>query len=451
MAQNLATASAEPNGTPNYTPLIACLKAIEDGDYLVDPADTSEMGQAIRALVTKLRTSAREEMNRVVDISIQVNETAIFSAHMLSNLREVDHQAQSIAAAAEEMVATVKSIGSYGENISQQAQSAEHAVTSGSHASTRAITSMQRITDAVEDSAQKVNALAQLSERISRISGNIKKIADQTNLLALNATIEAARAGEAGRGFAVVASEVKNLSAQTRNATEEINGIITQLQSEMHALLDSIRNSSKAVEEGKGDISEVGTHMQSIHERIDEVSRNTSSIANTLNEQGIASQEVARGIAAIAGSSKNSVEGIEKIVDAMNAVEKMISTQIAGLATLNVPGKVVKLAQSDHVLWKKRLANMVIGREGLKAEELSNHHTCRLGKWYDAVNEANYLSHPVFAQLVEPHKKVHEYGIQAVRYFNDGNTNAALAEIGKVEAASKEVLRLLGELESVAS
>ena len=219
----------------------------------------------------------------------------------------------------------------------------------------------------------------------------------------------------------------------------------------MHALLDSIRNSSKAVEEGKGDISEVGTHMQSIHERIDEVSRNTSSIANTLNEQGIASQEVARGIAAIAGSSKNSVEGIEKIVDAMNAVEKMISTQIAELATLNVPGKVVKLAQSDPVLWKKRLANMVIGREGLKAEELSNHHTCRLGKWYDAVNEANYLSHPVFAQLVEPHKKVHEYGIQAVRYFNDGNTNAALAEIGKVEAASKEVLRLLGELESVAS
>lgn len=450
MAQNPSAAQAEMPALSAYAPLIACLKAIEGGDYLVDPADSSEMGAAIRALVTKLRESARTEMSRIVDISVQVNETAIFSAHMLSNLREVDHQAQSIAAAAEEMVATVKSIGSYGENISHQAQSAEEAVTSGSHASSRAIASMQRITDAVEDSAQKVNALAQLSERISRISSNIKKIADQTNLLALNATIEAARAGEAGRGFAVVASEVKSLSAQTRNATEEINGIITQLQSEMREVLTSIRNSSQAVEEGKSDISEVGTQMQSIHERIDEVSRNTSSIANTLNEQGLASQEVARGIAAIAGSSKNSVDGIEKIVDAMNAVEKMISTQITNLATLNVPSKVVKLAQSDHVLWKKRLANMVIGREGLKAEELSNHHTCRLGKWYDAVNEANYLNHPAFAQLVEPHKKVHEHGIQAVRYFNDGNTNAALAEISKVEASSKEVLRLLGELETVA-
>jgi methyl-accepting chemotaxis protein len=431
--------------------LIRCLEAIQSGDYLVAPTDTSPLGQAIRGLVAKLRSSAQEEMSRVVNISVQVNETAIFSAHMLSNLREVDHQAQTIAAAAEEMVATVKSIGSYGENISHQAQSAEHAVSLGAGASARAVSTMQRITEAVGDSAIKVDALAQLSERISRISSNIKKIADQTNLLALNATIEAARAGEAGRGFAVVAGEVKSLSGQTRQATEEINAIIAQLKVEMQDVLGSIERSSQAAEDGKIAIAEVGRQMDQIHERIDEVSRNTSSIANTLNEQGAASQEVARGITAIAGSSSRSVAGIEKIVDAMNAVEKMISAQIAGLATLNVPGKVVKLAQSDHVLWKKRLANMIIGREGLKPDELSNHHTCRLGKWYDAVSDADYLNHPLFKQLVEPHQAVHAHGIQAVRYFNDGNTNAALEEINKVEATSKEVLRMLGELESVAS
>lgn len=436
---------------PDIASLIRCLQAIQSGDYLVAPTDTSVLGQAVRGLVEKLRSSAQEEMSRVVNVSVQVNETAIFSAHMLSNLREVDHQAQTIAAAAEEMVATVKSIGSYGENISQQARSAEHAVGLGAEASNRAISTMQRITEAVGDSAAKVDALAQLSERISRISGNIKKIADQTNLLALNATIEAARAGEAGRGFAVVAGEVKSLSGQTRQATEEINAIIAQLKVEMQDVLGSIERSSQAADDGKTAIAEVGRQMDQIHERIDEVSRNTSSIANTLNEQGAASQEVARGITAIAGSSNRSVAGIEKIVDAMNAVEKMISAQIAGLATLNVPGKVVKLAQSDHVLWKKRLANMVIGREGLKPDELSNHHTCRLGKWYDAVSEASYLNHPMFKQLVDPHQAVHAHGIQAVRYFNDGNTNAALEEINKVEAASKEVLRLLGELESVAN
>ena len=429
--------------------LIRCLKAMFNGDYTVQPEGNDPLSEAIRKVAKKLRLTTQDELSRVVNLSIQANETAIHSAQMLYALREVDTRAQSIAAATEEMVASVKSIGDYGENISAQARDAGTAASAGSKASAEAIVRMGRITEKVQDTLRQVNILAEFSVRIAKISGDIKKIADQTNLLALNATVEAARAGDAGRGFAVVAGEVKNLSGKTRQATEEINEIIESLQLEMRGVQDAMRDSAEAVRDGQAAITEVGEHMQTIHGKIDEVSRNTTQIAGTLSEQAQASHEVADGISRIADSSSDSVRGIESINAAMDQVEKLISAHILKLSKLEVPDKVIKLAQSDHVLWKKRLANMVVGCEGLNPDELADHHTCRLGKWYDKVQERKYKENAAFRELVNPHMLVHQHGILAARFYAAGNVHASLAEIEKVEAASRDVLRLLAELEGL--
>jgi len=430
--------------------IIECLEAIASGDYTVSPMGSDPLSDAVTKLVSKLKENGVEELSRVVNISIEVNETAIFSAHMLSNLRQVDEKSHAIAAAAEEMVATVKEIGNYGGNIAQQAQQAKEATDAGSQAAHDAISKMNKIAEAVKEGGEKVNVLSEFSSRIGNIAENIKSIADQTNLLALNATIEAARAGEAGKGFSVVAGEVKSLSSETAKATEEINEIINNLQEEMSSILSSMRDSSDAVQSGQEAISTVGQRMSDINEKIQQVTDNTTNISNTLSEQGQASQEVAQGIAEIATSSSNSVDGIEKIVNAMDSVEKLISAQILKLSQINVPDKVIKLAQSDHVIWKKRLANMIVGKEGLKEDELADHHTCRLGKWYDCVDDSKYKDNPVFQKLVEPHKLVHAHGKEAVIKFNNNDMKGALEEINKVEAASKDVLNMLAQLEGVA-
>ena len=94
-----------------------------------------------------------------------------------------------------------------------------------------------------EEAAARVDRLDAASEQIGEIVGTIEKIAQHTSLLAVNASIEAARAGEAGRGFAIVAGEVKGLADQTAVATRDIRVRIEGLQTEVTAIVDSMRES----------------------------------------------------------------------------------------------------------------------------------------------------------------------------------------------------------------
>lgn len=411
------------------------------------PTGTDEISILVRALASKMQTRIGTELSRCVNLSIEVNETAIFSAKMLNDIRDVDHQTQGIAVAAEEMVATVKEIQTYGTNIAAQAQEAQAATTQGAQAVKNATDSMNDITQAVNLGVTQVNVLAEFTDKISGIATDIKKIAEHTNMLAINAMIEAARAGETGKGFAVIAGEVKSLAGKTAISTEEISGIIIDLQEEMQTVIKCMGNSTKAVITGQTAIEEVDAGMTEIEKKITVVSDNTTQISEALSEQNQASNEVAQGIAMIATSSSGSLEGIESIVNSMDKVEAIIGKQILGLSEFEVPAKIVKLAQSDHVIWKKRLANMVAGRAGLKADELADHHSCRLGKWYDNVTDPAMLANPAFQELVGPHELVHKHGINAVKLYNGSSVKQALKEIDVVENASKDVLRLLSILE----
>jgi methyl-accepting chemotaxis protein len=85
--------------------------------------------------------------------------------------------------------------------------------------------------------------------QITAISDTISQITAKTNLLSLNATIEAARAGESGRGFAVVADEIRKLAEQSKNSTEEIKGIINEIQEKSIAAVEAMNETENVVNE----------------------------------------------------------------------------------------------------------------------------------------------------------------------------------------------------------
>ncbi len=177
-------------------------------------------------------------------------------------------QASSVAAAAEEASANVATVATAAEELSSSIAEISRQVQSASSISGEAVSEAQRTNHLVE-------GLAQTATRIGEVVGLINDIAAQTNLLALNATIEAARAGEAGKGFAVVAGEVKSLATQTARATEEISSQIGAVQGATQQAVNAIR-------------AIVGTIT-----RINEIA---GAIAAAVEEQGAATQEIARNV-----------------------------------------------------------------------------------------------------------------------------------------------------------
>jgi methyl-accepting chemotaxis protein len=241
----------------------------------------------VGGLVTRLaeRTASLEAVAKAMNGAAE--QSHLQMASVSSSADEVSGGLQTVAAAAEELSASI------GEISRQVAQSAR--MTSG------AVEDARR-TDAI------VQTLAEGAERIGTVVSLITGIAGQTNLLALNATIEAARAGDAGKGFAVVASEVKSLANQTGRATEEISGQIAQIQA-------TTKEAVAAIKQIAATTQEVSTIAASIAAAVEEQGAATSEIARSVQQTSAAASSVAGSIEAVSqtasetGASATSVLG----------------------------------------------------------------------------------------------------------------------------------------------
>lgn len=401
-------------------------------------------------ITTKLKQIAdmnilrvRRNLSRTVDMSVTANRGVTGVAEMMTDIREVDAQANSIAAAVEELAASVQSISESSGQAALEVATVSERATSGIASADNARSTMQEISTAVTEAASRVDQLSEASERIGNIVKEIEDIAKQTNLLALNATIEAARAGDAGKGFAVVASEVKSLANQTATSTENIRSRIESLRAEMSGIVSSMKAGEEKAALGQEVIAKSSDEMVLISEQVDVVNNRIQEITGILGQQTEATQEVSRGVSTIADMSARNVDKIESVISVLEETEAPITRGVNDLVSQGGAYATIFAAKSDHMIWMRRLAQMVAGRAALDPHELADHHSCRLGKWYDAQNEPVFTSLPEWTALKEPHKQVHYHGIEAVRQFNAGNLQQSLDEIRQANLASKQVMDLL--------
>jgi methyl-accepting chemotaxis protein len=213
---------------------------------------------AVGTIVSNVSASAVHLESAAGTLTRTAESTQSLSSQVVGVSEEASNNMQSVAAATEELSASVDEIG---RQVRESNRIAEAAVLQA------------------EQTDGRIGKLSRAAQQIGDVVQLITAIAEQTNLLALNATIEAARAGDAGRGFAVVASEVKSLASQTAKATDEISSHISGMQ-------DATQESVTAIKEIGGTIAQI--------------SDIASTITSAVTQQSSATQEIARSVQTVA-------------------------------------------------------------------------------------------------------------------------------------------------------
>ncbi|MCC2113741.1 MAG: hypothetical protein KDJ16_17020, partial [Hyphomicrobiales bacterium] len=373
----IETADADEPG--DIAAIASVLTALCDGHQPDLSAVPTGLKDSLRKLGQSVFDRNRNDLSRTVDFSLAASELMVSVARITGEIRTIDSMGGGMSAAIEELDASMSQIADVTSTSSNEMNEAADLMSAGTASVSAAAASIDTISNTVKTMSGRVEALEQASVQIEEILGSIGAIAKQTNLLALNATIESARAGAAGKGFAVVANEVKALSAQTGKATEDISQRIGRLRADVDALKAAMASADGAVEDGRKVTNDADTQILSVNEIVAANAGRMSEISKIVGEQAQASSELARGVSRVVDGVAGTGSQIDRIVETVRSIEHLIDAQFSELDGKSIRDYVLLRAKSDHFLWKKRLAEMLVGLNSLTAAELSDHHSCRLG------------------------------------------------------------------------
>lgn len=299
---------------------------------------------------------------------------------------------------------------------------------------------------------QTMQEVSEAATQIQSIITVIKAVAEQTNLLSLNASIEAARVGTQGKGFAVVSEEIKKLAERTSDQVGRITKIIDELNEKISRASAQMEHAATSFHGVNDDMRVVTSCMEHMHVTIDHISENFTAILSSTEEQAVTTQTMSVDLQSVSRQSEHLCEQSNQTGKAFFDLSQTLDglrVHLVGCAAQLPPETVIALSMTDHMMWKWRIYNMILGYQQLDARTLGDHHSCRLGKWLSTLDTHDAKLRGLIQKMEKPHENVHAYAQMAVNSYNSNRIGEAETLLEEVEENSQIVVGILQEMSRV--
>ncbi|WP_278453089.1 methyl-accepting chemotaxis protein [Stutzerimonas kunmingensis] len=294
---------------------------VASGDLTYSAASPrrDEVGQlqnAMHDMTESLRNLIGCIGGSVSQIAAAADQLSAVTAQTSAGVQTQRVETEQVATAMHEMAATVQEVARNAEQASNAARQADQQARQGDLVVQDAVGQISNLAGEVNQSAHAIEALHAESGRIGSVLEVIRAVAEQTNLLALNAAIEAARAGEQGRGFAVVADEVRALARRTHDSTEEIEGLIANLQRVAQQAVEQMQSSRGLTQRTVDLANEAGVALGRITESVSTIEQMNQQIAAAAEQQSAVAENISESVTRVRDIGDQSANATEHTASA---------------------------------------------------------------------------------------------------------------------------------------
>lgn len=278
-----------------------------------DLISSSRQTLSIGADLTQSAMVTDKNTNEIARLSAQIMDTLNKLSTTVEatgeEQKKLDNSAETVSSEMEKQTLAVERSSSAIEQMTASINHMTRAAQEKAHAAESLSNETIAAEESFEDTIQSLKRLEVSSAQVLEVIEVIEEIASRTNLLAMNAAIEAAHAGDSGKGFAVVAEEIRKLAEETNENSRISKDILTKNDLEIHEVVKAGALSQTQFATIRERTLEVKQALEEIIHGMAEVSVGTDEINTVISDLQTVHQAVSRSVtqmSSIIGETRNS-------------------------------------------------------------------------------------------------------------------------------------------------